>query len=89
VIIESNISNATSTHSYRITPLLEKGGIETQEQAIESGKKVLHGAVTDRVLRMFEAIRACGSPRVSLDRPVLFTESFKETEGQPLILRWA
>jgi hypothetical protein len=38
---------------------------------------------------MFEAIRACGSPRVSLDRPVLFTESFKETEGQPLILRWA
>lgn len=63
--------------------------LSAQEEAIESGKKVLHGTVTDRVLRMYEAIRGYGPPRVTLDRAVLFTESFKETEGQPLVLRWA
>jgi len=31
--------------------------LSTQEAAIQSGKKVLYGTVTDRVLRMFEAIR--------------------------------
>ena len=63
--------------------------LSAQEQAIESVKKVVHGTVTDRVLRMYEAIRAYGPPRVTLDRAVLFTESFKETENQPLVLRWA
>ena len=63
--------------------------LSAQEQAIESGKKVVHGTVTDRVLRMYEAIRAYGPPRVTLDRAVLFTESFKETENQPLVVRWA
>lgn len=63
--------------------------LSAQEAAIEDGKKVLHGAVTDRVLRMYEAIRSYGPPRVTLDRAVLFTESFKETENQPLVLRWA
>jgi pyruvate formate-lyase/glycerol dehydratase family glycyl radical enzyme len=38
---------------------------------------------------MYEAIRAYGPPRVTLDRAVLFTESFQETENQPLVLRWA
>src|SRR5512139_2097662 len=60
-----------------------------QEQAIIDGKKLLHGAATDRVLRMFEAIRTAGPPRVALERAVYFTESFKATEGQPLVLRWA
>jgi pyruvate formate-lyase/glycerol dehydratase family glycyl radical enzyme len=63
--------------------------LSSQELAIEGGKKVLHGNVTDRVLRMFDAIRSYGPPRVTLDRAVLFTESFKETENQPLVLRWA
>jgi formate C-acetyltransferase len=63
--------------------------LTAQEEAIESGKKVLHGNVTDRVLRMYEAFRSCGPPRVALDGAVLFTESFKETESQPLVLRWA
>ena len=63
--------------------------LSAQEQAIESGKKVVHGTATDRVLRMYEAIRGYGPPRVTLDRAVLFTESFKETENQPLVLRWA
>ncbi|MDY0282097.1 MAG: pyruvate formate lyase family protein, partial [Salinivirgaceae bacterium] len=63
--------------------------LSAQEQAILEGKKVLHGTVTDRVLRMFDAIRTYGPPRVTLDRAVYFTESFKVTEGQPLVLRWA
>ena len=67
-----------------ITPALS-----AQEQAIVDGKKVLHGTVTDRVLRMFEAIRTSGPPRVALERAVYFTESFKATEGQPLVWRWA
>ncbi|MFO1475589.1 MAG: pyruvate formate lyase family protein [Verrucomicrobiota bacterium] len=63
--------------------------LSAQEAAIESGRAVMHGAVTDRVLRLYEAVRSFGPPRVTLDRAVLFTESLKETEGQPLVLRWA
>ncbi|MEQ8186410.1 MAG: pyruvate formate lyase family protein [Candidatus Eremiobacterota bacterium] len=63
--------------------------LSTQEQAIHSEKKSLLEGVTDRVLRILEAIQKYGPPRVSLDRAVLFTESLKETEGQPLVLRWA
>ncbi len=63
--------------------------LSAQEAAIESGKKVLHGTVSDRVLRMFEAIRSYGPPRLTLERAVLFTESFKTTEARPLVLRWA
>ena len=63
--------------------------LSVQEEAIQAGKATLHSAVTDRVLRMYEAIRGFGPPRVTLDRAVLFTESFKETESQPLVLRWA
>ena len=63
--------------------------LSAQELAIESGKTVLHGTVTDRVLNLYQKIRDYGPPRVSLDRAVLFTESFKDTEGQPTVLRWA
>src|SRR5512147_272160 len=63
--------------------------LSAQEQAIVDGKKVMHGTATDRVLRMFEAIRTFGPPRVALERAVYFTESFKATEGQPLVWRWA
>jgi pyruvate formate-lyase/glycerol dehydratase family glycyl radical enzyme len=63
--------------------------LSAQEQAIVDGKKVLHGTATDRVLRMFDAIRSYGPPRVALERAVYFTESFKATEGQPLVWRWA
>src|SRR5512143_374989 len=63
--------------------------LSAQEQAILDGKKVLRGTVTDRVLRMFETIRSSGPPRVALERAIYFTESFKTTEGQPLVLRWA
>src|SRR5512136_3275322 len=63
--------------------------LSTQERALAEGKKVLTGTATDRVLRMFEAIRSSGPPRVALERAVYFTESFKATEGQPLVWRWA
>lgn len=38
--------------------------LTAQEQAIVEGKKVLHGSVSDRVLRMFDAIRS--SARLAL-----------------------
>ena len=63
--------------------------LSAQEQAIVSGKKVMHGTVTDRVLRILDRINAFGPPRASFDRAIAFTESFKETEGQPIVLRWA
>lgn len=58
--------------------------LSAQEQAIESGKRIVHGTVTDRVLRLNDAIRSYGPPRVALERAVYFTESFKATEGQAL-----
>jgi formate C-acetyltransferase len=63
--------------------------LSTQEAAIASGSKMLRPGVTDQVVRLFEAIRAYGPPRVALERAVYFTESFKATEGQPLVWRWA
>jgi formate C-acetyltransferase len=38
---------------------------------------------------MHGAVRAQGAPMLQLARALLFTESFKTTEGQPLVLRWA
>lgn len=63
--------------------------LSAQEKAIVEGKAVLHGTATDRVLRLFDAIRSYGPPRVALERAIYFTESFKATEGQPLVWRWA
>ncbi len=63
--------------------------LSAQEEAIQGGKKTLHDGVTDRVLRLFEAIHPNHPPRVALERAALFTESFKETEGQPHVHRWA
>ena len=45
--------------------------------------------MTDRVLRMYEAVLNYGPPRAFIDRAVAFTEVFKETEGEPTVLRWA
>ena len=86
-----NAVTLPSTPVSSIDPKPSQLGAElsAQELAIEGGRKTLHGNVSDRVLRMFDAIRAYGSPRVTLDRAVYFTESFKTTEGQPLVLRWA
>ncbi|MGE5323366.1 MAG: hypothetical protein ACM3SW_10915 [Actinomycetota bacterium] len=45
--------------------------MSVQEKAIASGEKALHPGVTDRVLRLFDAIRASYQPRLTLDRAVL------------------
>ncbi len=71
------------------TVILPPVALSAQEQAIEGGNKVIHGTTTERVLRLFEAIRSYGPPRVTLDRAAFFTESFKSTENQPMVLRWA
>jgi pyruvate formate-lyase/glycerol dehydratase family glycyl radical enzyme len=63
--------------------------LSAQEQALASGAKTLHGSVSDRVLRMYEAIRSYGPPRVTLERPALFTEAFQANKRDPLVLRWA
>src|SRR5512139_260545 len=63
--------------------------LSAQEKAIVDGRKILHGTATDRVLRILDTIRSSGPPRVALERAVYFTESFKTTEGQPLVWRWA
>lgn len=63
--------------------------LSAQEKAIVDGKAVLHGSASERVLRLFNKIRSYGPPRVALERAIYFTESFKTTEGQPLVWRWA
>lgn len=66
-----------------------KRELSTQEQAILEGKKSLQEGMSERIERMHEAVRRHGAPALQLGRALLFTESFKETEGKPLVLRWA
>ena len=57
----------------------------------EQEKRVLgktKPAVINRAASLIEAVRGV-KPRIDIERGLYFTESFKETEGQPLILRWA
>ena len=58
--------------------------LSAQDRAIEAGNLIVHGSATDRVLGLDEAIAGYGRPRVTLDRAVLFTEPFRETEHEPL-----
>ena len=62
--------------------------LSAQEEAIESGQKVIHRTGTTRSCDKLKAI-GLWPARVTLDRAVLFTASFQETEHQPLVLRWA
>ncbi|MFO1291956.1 MAG: pyruvate formate lyase family protein [Rubrivivax sp.] len=63
--------------------------LSAQESALAAGRRAVHDNVGERALRLFERARRSGQPRVALERAVYFTESFKETEGQPIVLRWA
>ena len=66
--------------------------LSPQEERIEGGQRI--GLVDEaaqqgrsRIHRMLEGFR--DEPiRLNLERARLLTESFKETEGQPLVLRW-
>ena len=70
-------------------PSTAASALSSQEAAIAAGSRSVHGPATDRVLRLYERMRSYGPPRVCLERSVLFTESFIETEHEPMVLRWA
>ena len=63
--------------------------LSAQERAIAEGKTALHENVTPRIVRMFEAIRGYGDPRVQVSRAALFTEGFKANIHLPMVQRWA
>jgi hypothetical protein len=63
--------------------------LSAQEAALVMGKRSVHDNVSERALRLFERARTSGNPRVALERAVYFTESFKQTEGLNITLRWA
>lgn len=60
--------------------------LSPQEAWLASGEKVAPGR--ERVMRMIDTNRAL-PVGMDISRAVLFTESFKETEGKNLSLRWA
>lgn len=70
-------------------PQLAARALSAQEAAITSGRRAISGHLPPRVIRLFDAVRAYGDPRLSVERALLFTESFRQTENQPLPLRWA
>ena len=55
------------------TRALSTVALSSQEAAIVTGKRAVHGEVSERVLRLFDAIRGYGPPRVTLERATLFT----------------
>jgi formate C-acetyltransferase len=66
--------------------------LSPQEERIEQGTPI--GLVSEeaqrnraRIHRMLEGFR--DKPiRINLERARLLTESFRQTEGQPMVLRW-
>ena len=54
--------------------------LSAQEEAIQSGKKVLHGTVSESVLRLFNVLCASYQPQDTLEQAFSFTESFKATD---------
>jgi formate C-acetyltransferase len=66
--------------------------LSPQEDRIQQGQKI--GLVSadaqkkrTRINRMLDGFRD-KSIRLNLDRALLLTESFRQTEGQPVVLRW-
>ena len=68
--------------------------LSPQENRIKEGHlyDVPEGGLTPgraRIYRMLKRLRDKQLPRISMDRARLFTESFPETEGEHLDVRWA
>lgn len=64
--------------------------LSVQEQRIEEEirtKKTIVGS-KNRAASLLEKVRGT-KPQIDIERGVYFTEAFKESEGQPLNLRWA
>jgi len=65
--------------------------LSPQEERIEAEIRDtgdVAGARKGRTGRILENIRA-ERPRIDVERGLCFTKSFKETEGEPLVLRWS
>lgn len=64
--------------------------LSVQEQRIEEEiktKKTIIGS-KNRAAALLEKVRGT-KPQIDIERGLYFTETFRETEGQPLNLRWA
>ncbi len=62
-----------------------------QEQRLQDkieGKEDKFRKTHTRVFKLLERFEG-QKPRIDIERALYFTESMKETEGQPLVLRWA
>lgn len=69
---------------------MEKKVYSPQEERIQNeiNHKETEAPRKNRANRILQEIRN-QKPKIDIERAYYFTESFKETEGQPLILRWA
>lgn len=68
----------------------EKKVLSIQEKRIEEeirSKKTVYVS-RNRATKLLEKIRGT-KPQIDIERGLYFTQSFRETEGQPLNLRWA
>ena len=62
-----------------------------QEERLQDqidGKVDRYRKTHERVFRMLERFEG-QKPQIDIERALYFTQSMKETEGQPLVLRWA
>ena len=65
--------------------------LSPQEQRIQL--EILHKPTNqthyNRAVDLLKKVRDNDKPAIDVERGLYFTQSFKETEGQPLILRWS
>ena len=64
--------------------------LSVQEKRIEEEIKTKKNICisNNRAAGLLEKVRGT-KPRIDIERGLYFTETFKETEGEPLNLRWA
>ncbi len=65
--------------------------LSPQEQRLDDrikGKVDRYRATHERVFRMLERFDGM-KPRIDIERALYFTKSMEQTEGEPLVLRWA
>lgn len=66
--------------------MLKEVILSPQEERIENGTELEN--TNSRIKNILEEFRDT-KPKIDIERAKYFTESFKETEGEPLILRWS
>ncbi|MDR1320234.1 MAG: glycyl radical protein [Gracilibacteraceae bacterium] len=73
-----------------IQPSRDSSAYSPQESRLQtqSGRMVFPGGPRGRIRKIYESFQD-SKAAVDVQRAKYFTESFKSTEGQPLILRWA